>query len=159
MGLAESESYFVSPEVHVAAAAELNTPEGKLIEGQIIGSLRFVSSGQEHGYLREAGDSFCFQPMEKELMKTGVANMLRCAEDLSLKVYVAACCTSHQFQAEGPSSSRVLELEDKIASLEQEKLDLQKALEAERIQHAAARTEADAAVELSKTLTDQLAKA
>jgi hypothetical protein len=53
----------------------------------------------------------------------------------------------------------VLELEDKIASLEQEKLDLQKALEAERIQHAAARTEADAAVELSKTLTDQLAKA
>jgi hypothetical protein len=62
----------------------------------MIGSLRFKSGDQEHGFLHEAGGSFCFPLMEKELVKTGMANMHCYDEDLSLKAYVANCCASHQ---------------------------------------------------------------
>jgi hypothetical protein len=49
-------------------------------------------------------------------------------------------------------------LEEKIAMLEREKLELQKALKAEQSQHTAACTEAETEVEINKNLTNQLAE-
>jgi hypothetical protein len=59
--------------------------------------------------------------MERELMKTDVPNMLQCVEDLALKSFLATRCAAHQLKAEASSSSRVTELEEKIAALEREK--------------------------------------
>ncbi|PUZ44596.1 hypothetical protein GQ55_8G118300 [Panicum hallii var. hallii] len=72
--LTDSDGYFESPKDPTAI---------------IIGSLRFKSSDREqHGFLREAG------------IESGMANMLRCIEDLSLKAFVATRCANHQLQAE-----------------------------------------------------------
>lgn len=59
-------------------------------------------------------------------MKTIVPNMLRCAQDLVLKSFVAMRYTARQIQVEASSNSQVIELEEKIAALESEKLELQK---------------------------------
>ncbi|PUZ46571.1 hypothetical protein GQ55_7G089200 [Panicum hallii var. hallii] len=65
--------------------------------------------------------------MEKDLMKTGDSHILRCAEDLSMKAFVAARCASRQLEAEGASSSSNIDtLEAKITDLEREKVELEK---------------------------------
>jgi hypothetical protein len=81
--------YFVSAEDPVAAAAELGASGANLIGSNIIGSLRFESQDREREFLSQAGASFCFPLMEKELMKTGAPHMLQCAQDLALKSFVA----------------------------------------------------------------------
>jgi hypothetical protein len=71
-----SNGYFISPEEPADAAAELGALGAKLVGGNIIGSLRLESRDQEQEFLSQAGASFCFRLMEKELMKTGLPNML-----------------------------------------------------------------------------------
>lgn len=114
----KSESYFVSQEDQTTVAAELGVSGAKLIGGRFVSGLHFESSDRECGFVSEAGETFYFPLIEKELMKTGVANMLWCAQDLSLKAMIATRCAERQLQAKG--SSRV-QLEEKIAELEQQK--------------------------------------
>jgi hypothetical protein len=90
----------------------------KLIGGNIISSLRFESQDREHSFLSEAKASFCFQLMEKKLMKTGVSNVLQCAQDLALKSFVATRYPARLLETEAPASSCVSELEERIAALE-----------------------------------------
>lgn len=59
-----------------------------------------------------------------------VANMLQCAQDLTLESSVASHCAARQLDIEAYSSSHVSELEEKIAAPEREKLELQKFCEA-----------------------------
>jgi chromosome segregation ATPase len=69
---------------------------------------------------------------------------------------IAMRYAERQLQAEG--SSRV-QLEEKIAELEQQKKTLQEALGAEQIRDASAHTEVDAAIEVAKTLESQIKEA
>lgn len=85
-----------------------------MIGDQIFGNLPFKSSDRERGFLAEASEAFGFPLMEKVLMKTGMPNMLWCAQDFSLKAMIAARCVDRQLQAEG--SSR-MQLKKKIAEL------------------------------------------
>lgn len=73
---APSNGYFISPEEPDDTAAELGALGAKLVGGNIIGSLRLESQDREQEFLSQAGASFCFPLMEKELMKTGLPNML-----------------------------------------------------------------------------------
>jgi hypothetical protein len=75
-----------------------------LIGSNIVGSLHFESDW-ERDFLSQAGASFCFPLMEKELMKIGVANMLQCAQDLAMKSFVTLRCAARQLQVEASSSS------------------------------------------------------
>ena len=68
----------------------------RLIGGQVIGKLHFESGERERDFLSEAGDSFRFPLMERRLMMTGPSHVLCCTEDLAMKSYVAARCTSWQ---------------------------------------------------------------
>ena len=49
---------------------------------------------RERELLSEAGGSFCFPLMEKDLMASGLTNMLESAQDLSLKAFMAARCAA-----------------------------------------------------------------
>jgi hypothetical protein len=91
---AARDAYFVSQEDPASVAAELNALGAKLVGGCVLGSLRFESNRRERGFLSEASGSFCLPLMEKELMKTGTTNILRCVEDLALKAHVGARCAS-----------------------------------------------------------------
>lgn len=91
-------------------------------------------------------------------MKTEATNIFQCVEDLSLKAHVAARCASHLLKNEGSSCSRLSTMIEIIAALEKEKIELQKALEAERNQHVAARAEATSALEQNNTLKDKVAE-
>jgi hypothetical protein len=92
--------------------------------GNILRCLRFESSDWERDFLHEAWNSFYIPLMEKELMKTGATNILRCVEDLSLKVHVAARCASRLLENEGSSCSRLSTMLEIIAALEKEKIEL-----------------------------------
>ena len=85
-------------------------------------SLRFESRDRERG--AAAGDSFCFPLMEKDLMGSGLNNILESAQDLSLKAFVAARCAARQLAAEDNSKTVVTDLEAKVISLEKEKAEL-----------------------------------
>jgi hypothetical protein len=96
--------------------------------------------------------------MEKELMKTGVPNMLQCTQDLVLKSYVASHYAAHQLGIEASSHSHESELEVKNATVEREKLELQKTCEPKHNQLATIRAKADAALTQSKKYSDEFAK-
>lgn len=85
----ECNGYFISLEDPAVAAVELGASGAKLIGGNVIGSLQFKSQDREHKFLSQAGASFCSPLMEKELMKSGVPNMLECTQDLALISFVA----------------------------------------------------------------------
>ena len=76
-------------------ATELGAkPTAVRLGGNIVKSLRFESRDRERTLLVAAGESFCFPLMEKDLMDTGLKNILETAQDLSLKAFVAAHCAS-----------------------------------------------------------------
>lgn len=121
----ESDAYFISLEDPIVIADKLNASWAKLIGGRTIESLRFESGKRENQFLTEAGGSFCFPLMEKELMKSGMPNMLCYAKDLAMKTYITARCAAHQLEAEGSPSSQIATLEEKITKLEEEKAALE----------------------------------
>jgi hypothetical protein len=90
----ECNGYFISPEDPAVVAVELEASGAKLMSGNVIGSLQFESQDREHEFLSQAGASFCSPLMEKELMKSGMPNMLECAQDLALKSFVATWCAT-----------------------------------------------------------------
>ena len=69
----ESSGYHVSTSNPVEVAATLGMPDAKLIGGNIVGSLRFLSSDRERRFLTEAGSYFGFPLMETCLMASGVS--------------------------------------------------------------------------------------
>ena len=76
-------------------ATELGAkPTAVRLGGNIVKSLRFKSRDCERTLLAEAGGSFCFPLMEKELMDTGLKNILENAQDLSLKAFMTAHCVA-----------------------------------------------------------------
>jgi len=79
--------------------------------------------------------------MEKEIVETGLKNMLENAEDLSLKAFMAMRCAARQLAAEGSSRSAVSDLEAKVATLEQEKAALQQRLDQSTAERATLATE------------------
>jgi hypothetical protein len=93
--------------------------------GKIVKSLRFESRDRERELLAEAGGSFCFPLMEKDLMASGLTNMLESAQDLSLKAFMDARCAARLLAAEESSKAAVDDLEVKVAALEREKEALQ----------------------------------
>ncbi|KAG2571459.1 uncharacterized protein LOC120640649 [Panicum virgatum] len=145
----DSSIYLVSTSDPEEVATQLGVSEAKLIGGNVVGSLRFESRDCERSFLASASHSFSFPLLERRLMRTGVPNMLQCAEDLALKSLVASRCAAWQLRAEGMQSSRAAELEERIAALEKEKADLQASL-------ASARSEVDAT---SKQLTEACQRA
>ena len=98
-------------------------PTAVRLGGNIIKSLHFESRDRERGLLAAAGDS-CFPLLEKDLMGSGLNNILESAQDLSLKAFVAARCAARQLAAEDSSKAVVVDLEAKVASLEKEKTEL-----------------------------------
>ena len=100
-------------------------PEAKLIDGNIVGSLRFSSSDRERRFLAEAGSSFGFPLMEKCLMASGVSQIFQDIEDLSLKAFVASRCASRQLKIDNERTSQLAGLEERVASLEKEKAALE----------------------------------
>ena len=122
----DSSSYFVRDADPEAVASELGAkPTAVRLGGNIVKSLRFESQDREHELLAEVGGSFCFPLMEKELMETGLENMLERAQDLSLKAFVPTRCAAWQLAAEGGSKTAVADLEAKVAAFEEEKAALQ----------------------------------
>ena len=93
-------------------------PTAVRLDGNVVKSLRFKSQDRERTLLAAAGESFCFPLMEKDLMDTGLKNMLENAQDLSLKTFVASRCAARQLEAESSSKSAVADLEAKVAALE-----------------------------------------
>lgn len=91
-------------------------------------------------------------------MGTGVPNMLQCTQDLALKSFMAAQCVARQVQADASSSSCTSELEEKIAALEREKLEPQKACEAKIAELVAVRAEATNTLVMKNKYSDDLAK-
>ena len=69
----ESSSYHVSTSNPAEVATALGMPEAKLIGGNIVGSLRFLSSDRERRFLAEVGSSFGFPLMERRLIASGVS--------------------------------------------------------------------------------------
>ena len=93
----DSSSFFIRNAGPEAAAAELRAkPTAVCLGGNIVKSLRFESRDRECKLLAEAGGSFCFPLMEKDLMASGLMNMMESAQDLSLKAFVAARCAARQ---------------------------------------------------------------
>jgi len=122
----DSSSFFVRDADLEAAAMELGAkPTAVRLGGNIVKSLRFESRDRERELLAAAGDSFCFPLMEKDLMGTGLNNILESAQYLSLKAFVAARCAARQLAADDSSKPVVADLEAKVASLEKEKTELQ----------------------------------
>ena len=110
-------------------ATELGAkPTAVRLGDNIMKSLRFESRDRERTLLAAAGESFCFPLMEKDLMDTGLKNILESAQDLSLKAFLAAQCVSRQLATESSSKSAMEDLEAKVAVLEQEKTTLQQRL-------------------------------
>ena len=97
--------------------------------GKIVKSLRFESRDRERELLAGAGGSFCFPLMEKDLMASGLTNMLESAQDLSLKAFMAGRCAARQLAAEESSKATIADLEAKVAALEKEKEALQQCLD------------------------------
>jgi hypothetical protein len=95
-----SSAYLISQSVPSEIVEALEMRHAKIIGGQVVGKIRFESGQHERDYLAEVGGSFCFPLMEQRLMLTGARNALQCAEDLALKSYVMARCTSHLVNAE-----------------------------------------------------------
>jgi len=125
--LSNSSSFFVRDADPEAVAMELGAkPAAVHLGGNIVKSLRFESWDRERGLLAEAGDSFCFPLMEKDLMGSGLSNILESAQDLSLKAFVAASCAAQQLAVEDRSKVVVADLETKVASLEKEKAEQKK---------------------------------
>ena len=122
----DSSSYFVRNADPEAVATELGAkPTAVRLGGNIVKSLCFESRDRERTLLATAGESFCFPLMEKDLMDTGMKNILESAQDLSLKAFVAARCASRQLAVESSSKSAMADLKAKVAVLEQEKTALQ----------------------------------
>jgi len=122
----DSSSFFVRDADPEVAAMELGAkPTAVRLGGNIVKSLRFESRDRERGILEAAGDYFCFHLMEKDLMGSGLNNILESTQDLSLKAFVAARCAARQLAAEDSSKAVVADLEAKVASLEKEKTKLQ----------------------------------
>lgn len=117
---------FVSEEDLATIAADLSFSDAKLIGGRVIGCLQFESWDRERGFLVEAGSSFCFPLMERELMKNGPALALRCVQDLTLNSFVDARYAERRLQTEAAAKARVASLEEQVASLEREKAELTK---------------------------------
>ena len=69
-------------------------PTAVRLGGNIVKSLHFESRDRERGLLAAAGDSFCFPLMEKDLMGSGLNNILESPQDLSLKAFMAARCAA-----------------------------------------------------------------
>jgi len=91
----DSNSFFVRDDDPEATAVELGAkPTAVRRGGNIVKSLRFESRDRERGLLAAAGDSFCFPLMEKDLMGSGLNNILESAQDLSLKAFMAARCAA-----------------------------------------------------------------
>ena len=61
-------------------------------------------------------------------MNRSAANALLCAEDLALKSFVAARCARRQMEVEVGASSRIAELEERVAALQREKTELEASL-------------------------------
>lgn len=90
--------FFVATGDPAETTAHLGCPgNAKLIGGNAKGVLQFQSGGHEHEFLEEAGRSFCFPFMEEELCQTGTKSILKNVEDLALKTFIAARCTSRTF--------------------------------------------------------------
>src|SRR6185312_7526978 len=107
--------YFVRNANPKAVATELGAkPTTMRLGGNIIKSLHFESRDRDRKLLAEAGGSFCFPLMEKDLMVSGLTNMLESAQDLSLKVFVAARYAARQLAAEESSRAAVADLETKV---------------------------------------------
>ena len=76
-------------------ATELGAkPTAVRLGGNIVKSLRFESRDRECTLLAAAGESFCIPLMEKDLMDTGLKNILETAQELSLKAFMAVRCAS-----------------------------------------------------------------
>ncbi|RLM68975.1 uncharacterized protein C2845_PM17G07910 [Panicum miliaceum] len=148
----DSEAIFVSTKDPVVIAEELNASGAKLIGGRFRGCVRFDRGKHERQILLEASSSFCLPMIEKELMNTGTANVLRCAEDLALKALLAACCASRQLGNKSAAMAEVASLKEQVAKLEEEKVALAIEVNHERIQLAAA-------TEKSRNLEKELKKA
>ena len=87
----ESSSFLVSPSNPMEVAPALGAFEARLIGGQVIDSLRFMSGEHERRYQSEAGDAFCFSLIERRLMRLGTDHALWCTENLSLRSVVPRC--------------------------------------------------------------------
>ena len=143
-------------------------PTAVLLGGNVVKSLRFESRDRERELLAAAGDSFCFPLMEKDLMGSGLNNILESAQDLSLKAFVAARCAARQLAAENSSKTAIADLEAKVASLEKEKAELEMRLARSAEEKATLTTEllasadravrADAAAKAAKLLAEDAAK-
>ena len=118
----DSSSFFVRNADPDAVGMEFGAkPTTVRLGGKIVKSLRFESRGRERKLLAEAGGSFCFPLMEKDLMASGLMNMLESAQDLSPKAFVAARCAARQLVAEESSRAAVADLEAKVAALEKKR--------------------------------------
>ena len=138
----DSSSYFVRDADPEAVATELGAkPTAARLSGSIVKSLRFESRDHEHALLVEARDSFCFPLMKKELMESGLENMLESSQDLSLKAFVAVRCAARQLATKGSSKNAIADLEAKVAVLEQEKAALQQCLDKSAEEKATLTTE------------------
>jgi hypothetical protein len=74
-----------------------------------------------------------------------------------LKPFVATRCVACQIQAEVSSSSQLTKLEEKIAALERDNLELQKACSAKDAQLFTSRTEANTTLEVKNRYSKELA--
>jgi len=128
----ESSSYHVSISSPAEVATALGMLEAKLIEGNIVGSLRFSINDRERRFLAEAGSSFGFPLMERRLMASGVSQILQDVEDLSLKAFIASRYASRQLRMNNKRASQLAGAEKHVASLEKEKAALEEALAAAR---------------------------
>ena len=79
--------------------------------------------------------------MKKELMESGLENMLESSQDLSLKAFVAVRCAARQLATKGSSKNAIADLEAKVAVLEQEKAALQQCLDKSAEEKATLTTE------------------
>jgi len=78
-------------------------------------------------------------------MLTGARNALQCAEDLTLKSYVAARCAGRLLDAECDQPLCIASLEQKVHSLEEEKVLFEASSASAETELQAARREAEAA--------------
>ena len=91
----DSNSFFARNADPEEAATELGAkPTAMRLVSKIVKSLQFEGRDRERELLAEAGGSFCFPLMEKDLMASGLTNMLESAQDLSLKSFMAARCAA-----------------------------------------------------------------
>ena len=91
-------------------------------------------------------------------MPTGAKNALQCAEDLALKSYVAARCTSHLLDVERDQPLRIASLEQKARGLEEEKASLEAKLATARANAEAELQAAHLEVENAKAEAAELCR-